>query len=358
MGGGESTNSSQSTNRPLTAAERQDLYRSSIGNILNTYTESGLPYGGQGSMNSQPNSTPATYNPSQTIPMSNNGGTWSSSLPTGTNAQPTYNASGNASTYSKGGDVTWDPKTYFQAPDPSTNMPTGAADPGGVNFPTYQTAAYQAPGTYNSAAYVDPGTAKTAAYTDPGAAKTLTGGDYNALQDSLTKGYTAPLDAAKTTDIRNYNDSAAKRGVWSSGLALQGENDINKAYAPQYESAGAQATNKRYDLQSGENQNLNQYGLSTALMENASNQSNAASQNQYGLSSAQMANSANQTNAANQNQYSLSAANAANTYNQSNAQNQFSAGWAPLNYLSSLWQGTGGQVGGSSTFGQSLNLSV
>lgn len=285
MGGGESTTSSQSTNRPLTAAERQDLYRGALGNIINTYTQSGLPYGGVGSQTA----TPATYNPNRTIPMTNQGGTWSAGL----SGDPSlYNATGGASTYSKGGKVTFDPKTYFQAPDPSTNMPTGARDPGGINLPVYETPEYQSPGEY----------------------KGIAEGDYQALQDALIKGYTAPLDAAKARDLESYNADAARRGVWSSGLALKGEGDIQEAYAPQYASAGGAATGQRYNLQTAD------------------------------LTS--------------RNAYDLAAANAANAFNQSNVQNRFSAGWAPLNYLSGLWSGTGGQVGGSSTFGQSLNMSI
>ena len=142
-------------------------------------------------------------------------------------------------------------------------------------------------------------------FASAGPAKTINGGDYDKLQADMTAGYTAPIQQAKETDLRNYNSDAAKRGVWSSGLALQGENDINKAYAPQFANAGAQATNARYALQSGEDQN--------------------------------------------QNQYNLQQSGAQNTFGLANAQQNYQSNWAPLNYLQGVWNGTGGTIGSSSS---------
>jgi hypothetical protein len=132
----------------------------------------------------------------------------------------------------------------------------------------------------------------------------IQGGNLNTMQKQMTAGYTAPLDSAKATDLKNYNSDAAKRGVWSSGLALQGENDINKAYAPQYANAGAQATNATMGI---ENSQL------------------------------QAANSLNQQNAG-----------AQNTFNLANAQQGYQSNWAPLNYLQGIWNGTGGTIGSGS----------
>lgn len=95
--------------------------------------------------------------------------------------------------------------------------------------------------------------------------KMLTGGDYDNLQGSLVQGYTAPLDYAKGRDIEMFNNSAGAKGIWSTGLALKGEQDINSGYAPQYAKAGADATNKRYDLQTTENAAGNAMNLETAL---------------------------------------------------------------------------------------------
>lgn len=293
MGGGEQA--STSTSKPLTAAERQDLYRGAIGNILNTYGQSGLPYGGVGSMT--PNgSTPAVYQASGVQP--HQVSAWSqpiqsqnvqSPTTTGTAVQPVsnglYNATGNASADNPQGNVNW-----FSAPFNSTGnpmdvkLPTGAPDPGGVNFPVYQTPNYQSPGAYQ---IFDPNSPTYA---------------------NVLKGYTDPLDAAKAKDIQNYNNSAAERGIWSSGLALQGENDISKAYAPQYSAAGGAATQTQLGQLAGENV------------------------------------------------YNQAAANSANTFNQTNSQNQFSTSWAPLNYLSSLWAGTAGNVGGTSSFGANFSI--
>lgn len=131
--------------------------------------------------------------------------------------------------------------------------------------------------------------------------KTLSRGDYGALQQSLTDGYTAPLDYAKGKDIQNFNNSAGAKGIWSSGLAVKGENDINQGYAGQYAKAGADATAKRYDLQSAENSQGNAMGLETALQ-------------------------------------------------------RYNAAWRPADFRSGVWNGTGGTVssGGSSSMGFSI----
>ncbi|MBW4053984.1 MAG: hypothetical protein HIU83_01005 [Proteobacteria bacterium] len=277
--GGESTTSSQTASKPLTAAERQDLYRSSIGNILNTYTQSGLPYGGTGSMS---NASNATFNPiatnSQAPGQMQTGytpGAWGS----------LYDATGNSSTYDKGGKAYSPPlipgldpgkefangmegiKAYFQAPDPTVNMPTGAADPGGINLPVYQTPQYQSGGAFQAG------------------------------------GYTQGLDYAKGKDMQALDNNLAKRGLWSSGLALQAANDTNAAYSGAYEKAGADQ---------------------------------ATAQNAYNQAGAQ----------------------AANNFNVTNANNSYQAGWKPLEYLQGLWNNTGGQTSGSSSFGQSINVGV
>jgi hypothetical protein len=296
MGGGESTNSSQSVSKPLTAAERQDLYRSSIGNILNTYVQSGLPYGGVGSMNGM-NATNATFTPYAAPATQTYSGIWKTLAPavqsvqarpsassgqaassgqiaqTGDQTNGLYNASGTGE-QSRAQSRLEDyraPLDFFNqthgAPDPTVNMPTGARDPGGINLPVYQTPQYQTPGQFQAG------------------------------------GYTAGLDYAKGQDTERLNSDLAKRGIWSSGLAEKAMGDLSAGYAPAYEKAGADQ---------------------------------ATAQNAYNLTGAQNA----------------------NNFNVTNANNAYQAGWTPLEYLRNLWSGTSGQTSGSSSFGQSLNVEI
>ena len=64
--------------------------------------------------------------------------------------------------------------------------------------------------------------------------QTLTGGDYTKLQDDMFTGFTAGLDHSKAQDLENFNNSAGSKGIWSSGLALKGEQDIPEGYNPAY----------------------------------------------------------------------------------------------------------------------------
>lgn len=161
-------------------------------------------------------------------------------------------------------------------------------------------------GLFNNLAYQAP------EYVSAGDAKTLTNGDYDALQSALLKGTTAGLDYSKNKDVNNVNNDAAKRGIWSSGLAMQGINDVNNAYSSAYEKAGANATQQRYNLQSNELNNLNNY-----------NQTSAAAEN-----SAKM----------------------------ENANRNYNSSWAPYQYLMSLYNGTGGQVSSGSSSGFNFNI--
>lgn len=155
---------------------------------------------------------------------------------------------------------------------------------------------------------------KAPEYTGSGTAKTLTNGDYEQLQSALQSGYTSGLDYAKGKDLAATESNSAKRGIWSSGLAEQAVNDVNSSYAPQYAKAGADATNTRYNLQNNENQAVNSY---------------------------------NQTEA-----------NKANTFNLTNAESQYTSNWQPLEYLKSLWSGTGGSNSSSSGNSSSWNANM
>lgn len=138
-------------------------------------------------------------------------------------------------------------------------------------------------------------------YTSPTYQPGMVAGDYNTMQQQLLKGGEAGLDYAKGKDLEAYNNDAAKRGIWSSGLALRGENDINAAYAPQYAAAGATAAGQAANL----------------------SQQNSAAQN---------------------------------AFNQANAQNQYNASWAPLNYLQGIFNQTGGTISNSSSGQGSLSI--
>ena len=240
----ENTTSTSSQARPLTAAERQDIYNGAIGSLKNTYTQSGLPYDGSGSM---------YYGAAQFDGSNNTSGTGKANV-SANSFGSLYNASGNSSNnFGKGGQVTLDPKTYFQAENPNVNMPTGSKDAGGINFPTYVAPDYQNPGSYSSL------------------------GDYGKLQEILTKGNLAGLDYAKENDMRKVNDNAAKRGVWSSGLVMQDEKDLSNAYAPSYAKAGADATSQRYNLELSDLNAKNNYNLNAAK---SANDFNTAQQGQ------------------------------------------------------------------------------
>lgn len=67
--------------------------------------------------------------------------------------------------------------------------------------------------------------------------QTLTEGDYQALTDA----YTAPLDRQKSIDLKASDQAMADRGIYTSRNAIQNNNDVNAAYAPQYAAATGQA---------------------------------------------------------------------------------------------------------------------
>jgi len=132
----------------------------------------------------------------------------------------------------------------------------------------------------------------------------LSQGDYEKLQTDMLKGNTAGLDYAKNIDMRYVNDDAAKRGVWSSGLAMQGEKDISNAYAPSYAKAGGDATAARYAAEQSDNQ----------------------------FDSGQR-----------------------NSFEMENANRLYNSEWAPANYLKDVYNGTQGTISGG---GGGWNFSI
>ena len=121
----------------------------------------------------------------------------------------------------------------------------------------------------------------------------MSGGDYDAYQQALYDQQTAGLGQYET-QAREYSDQdAANRGIWSSGLAMQNQNEITDKFADNYQSAAANAAAQRYAMQ----------------------QQDMAQQNQF-----------NQNNSAMENQF-----------NQGQSQQQYAAQWAPLEYLMGMY---------------------
>lgn len=75
--------------------------------------------------------------------------------------------------------------------------------------------------------------------TGPGTVQqqTLTGGDYKALEDS----YTAPLMRDRALALREADQNASDRGIYTSLNALRLRDDVNAGYAPQITAARGKA---------------------------------------------------------------------------------------------------------------------
>lgn len=140
----------------------------------------------------------------------------------------------------------------------------------------------------------------------------MNGGDYDKLEQNLIESRTAPLNYALQKAQSGVDENAAKRGVWSSGLAIQSQNDLADKFAPQLRAAAADASAARYGMQQADINSANQL---------------------------------NQTNAAQKNSFEMENAN--RKYNQS---------WTGLNYLKDLYNGTGGTI--SSGSGGGWNFSI
>lgn len=244
-----------------------------------------------------------------------------------------------------------------------------------------------APDYREAASFVSPGAAQSAAYTDPGAYQRLADGDYEALQKALYDGATAGLGLQEQRWRDQADQSASNRGIWSSGMAERLQGDVTERLAPVYQQAGANAVAQRYGLQQADNQGANQYQLARADGSNQFQLANAGRLDNYNLSSAGMQNQYNldTTNAYNnwssnmyglQNQYDLGlknydlglrsnanqlqqindsyALNRAQMLNDANAQAsnaQWQAQWTPANFLSGVWNGTGGTISSGSSGG-------
>ena len=146
---------------------------------------------------------------------------------------------------------------------------------------------------------------RTPGYVYTGAPRTMSGGDYNRLEDSIVSSRWAPLQRYESQVRDRTDEDLNRRGIWSSGVATQAQNDITEQFLPQYTAAGAEAAAQRYGMQSQEQQFLNQLTAQEADRETA--------------------------------------------YRQAEAQQQFASQWAPLEYLMGLYNQTGGAISSGKT---------
>lgn len=137
-------------------------------------------------------------------------------------------------------------------------------------------------------------------------------GDYDRLEREMLMSRTAPLEAAYRKASSGVDDDAARRGVWSSGLAIQGQHDLVDRFAPELRAAAGEAATARYGAQMQDNTQANQ-----------SSQFNSAQRNSMEME---------------------------------NANREYNAAWGPVNYLKDIFNGTGGTV--SSGSGGGWNFSI
>lgn len=191
--------------------------------------------------------------------------------------------------------------------------------------------------------------------------KSLDDGDWEALQKSIYDASVAGLGRQEELARAASNQSMSNRGIWSSGIAERAQNDITGQLGAAYEQAGANAATQRYNLQNSDNQAYNQYNLSNQSLGNQyylgreSNANTAQSiANQYALGQGQLALGQGQLDLGNLTQndnYALSRAGLLNDANAQASNAQWQAQWAPANFLSGMWNGTGGTISSGSSGG-------
>lgn len=135
------------------------------------------------------------------------------------------------------------------------------------------------------------------------APNTLSGGDYNALQQAIFDSSTAGLDKYSRDRSEALDADLAKRGIWSSGLAVRSQNDLAGELSGSWAKAGADAAAQRYGLQANELQ-------------------------------------------------------ATNAFRADQADKEYQSKWRPLDYLQGLWNGTGGTISSSSGGGGGWNFNI
>lgn len=297
MSGGHSKSKTQT--RELNATERADLFNAGKALIGNSWNPRFQSYGG-------------SYTSGVVSPTSAAGTTATS-----------FKGKGGFDPISFGMAGLGEKKLFGKAVSPGDGMGNAAIPNSGLYFPEYQQSGF------TEAGYTDPG-----AFTGPGNAKTLSGGDYDRLERSIVGSRWAPLMRSKELDREALNQSLADRGIYSSGLAVESENDLAERYAPQFAAAGAEAAAQRYGLQAQELQGLNQYNLSSSDMAN-----------QYRLNTANMAN-----------QYAANEAARRTAFDQQQADQIYRSNWAPLEYLQNLWSGTKGSLSATNQYSQNFGF--
>lgn len=93
----------------------------------------------------------------------------------------------------------------------------------------------------------------------------LSGGDYDALEQSLYNSQATALDKAWNTRSQDMTQSMADRGLWNSGQVDKALNQTyGEEFVPQYQQAASNAAAQRYQLQAGDLSNQNQFNLTNA----------------------------------------------------------------------------------------------
>lgn len=148
---------------------------------------------------------------------------------------------------------------------------------------------------------------------DPGNASQMAGGDYDRLEQSIVQSRTAPLLSAYQTQSQRLDSDLAKRGIWSSGAAVQAQNDLTSSFLPQLTQAGADAATQRYGMQQQDLNSMNQYNLARAGQLTTAGQQEAQS---------------------------------ANSFNMENSNRNMASAWKPAEFGLGLYNNTGGSVSG------------
>lgn len=199
---------------------------------------------------------------------------------------------------------------------------------------------------------------ENSSYVNPGAYQHLSNGDYDALQKAIYDSSTAGLARQEELARANSDQGMANRGIWSSGIAQRSQNDITGQLGAAYQSAGANAANTRYNLQAQDLSNSNSYNANAAAANNAYNTANTQNYNNWTANATSLANQYDLGKTSNDNQrqsiddsYALSRAGLLNDANAQASNSQWQAQWTPANFLSGMWNGTGGTISSGSSGG-------
>lgn len=170
----------------------------------------------------------------------------------------------------------------------------------------------------------------TAGFVNPGESNRFNDGDYDALQQSVFDRSTAGLREFETDERGRIDDSLAKRGLYSSGVAERAQLELSDNLGDSWQRAGAEAVSARYGLQQADNRADEQFRLASSGLENQTNQVNAG----LGLQTDSLE----------------------NQFNVNNASAQSDSAWRPLDYLQGLYNQTGGTISSGSSSGWNFGL--